>query len=173
MGKVARISHGVALCAAQIPWAITNSVDYNFSVLKGEVSYLQDQVPVDDGLHVIRATRGNAWLDGLKLKYPKLSKRVNATSKLRRRRPSVYLPKVWNKLPLNLTAVESVESFKSKLKTSLFADVFVVEVLPCQYINPAGSNKCTVRSNNLHEFIGPCTAVSLCLERRTPSDRFV
>ena len=92
--------------------------------------YLQDQVPVDDGLHVIRATRGNAWPDGLKLKYPKLSS-VNATSKLRRRRPSVYLPEVWNKLPLDLRAVESVEQFKSKLKTSLFADVFGETGLPC------------------------------------------
>eukprot|EP00116_Pleurobrachia_bachei_P018882 sb/3479144/ len=67
--------------------------------IKGKKYYLQDQVPVDDALHVmitpytressnvIRATRGNAWPDGLKLKYPKLSS-VNATSKLRRRRPS-------------------------------------------------------------------------------------
>eukprot|EP00116_Pleurobrachia_bachei_P010924 sb/3471186/ len=40
-------------------------------------------------------------------------------------------------------------------------------------INPAGSNRCTARSNNLHGSISPCTAVSLCLDRRPPSDRFV
>ena len=86
--------------------------------------YLLEQVPVDDGLDVIRyTTRGNACPDGLKLKYPKLSS-VNATSKLRRRRPSVNLPEVWNKLSLDLRAVKSVESFKSKLKTSLFIEAF-------------------------------------------------
>ena len=82
--------------------------------------YLQEQVPVDDGQDVIRTTRGT---DGLKLRYPKLSS-VNATSKLRRRRPSVYLPEIWNKLSLDLRAIESVESFKSKLKTSLFIEAF-------------------------------------------------
>ena len=85
--------------------------------------YLQDQVPVDDGLQVIRTTRGSAWPDGHKLKYPKLSS-VNATSKLRRRRPSVCLPEVWNKIPLELRALESIESFKSRLKTCLFTEAF-------------------------------------------------
>ena len=86
-------------------------------------AYLQDQVPADDGLHLIRTTRGNAWPDGLKLKYAKLSS-INANSKLRRRRPSVYLPEVWNKLPFELRALDSVDSFKSRLKTSLFTEAF-------------------------------------------------
>ena len=85
--------------------------------------YLQEQVPVDDGMHVIRTTRRNAWPDGFKLRYPKLSS-VNATSKLRRRRPSVYLPEIWNKLSVDLRAIDSVDSFKSKLKTSLFTEAF-------------------------------------------------
>eukprot|EP00116_Pleurobrachia_bachei_P018392 sb/3478654/ len=46
-------------------------------------------------------------------------------------------------------------------------------ILSHPYINPAGSNRCTARSNNLHWSIGLCTAVSLCLDRRPPSDRFV
>ena len=72
---------------------------------------------------MIRAARGNAWPDGFKLRYPKLSS-VNATSKLRRRRPSVYLPEIWNKLSVDLRAIDSVDSFKSKLKTCLFTEAF-------------------------------------------------
>ena len=85
--------------------------------------YLQEQVPMDDGQDVSRITRGNALPDSFKLRYPKLSS-VNATSKLRKRRPSVCLPEIWNKLSLDLRAVKSVDSFKSKLKTSLFTEAF-------------------------------------------------
>ena len=46
------------------------------------------------------------------------------SSKLRRRRPSVYLPEVWNRLSVDLRAIDSVDSFKSKLKTSLFTEAF-------------------------------------------------
>ena len=84
--------------------------------------YLCDQVPVEDS-EAARTTRGTSVPDPYKLKYPKLSS-VNANSKLRRRRPSVFLPEVWNKLPLELRSVESVDLFKSKLKTRLFVEVF-------------------------------------------------
>ena len=89
------------------------------------------KINISDGKNLIRPdTRGTTSSDSLKLKYPKLSS-VNAKSKLRRRRPSVYLPEVWNKLPLDLRAVKSVESFKSKLKTRLFTEVFSEIGLPC------------------------------------------
>ena len=84
--------------------------------------YLCDQVPVEE-LEAVRTTRGNALPDPYKLKYPKLSS-VNANSKLRRRRPSVFLPEVWNKLPIELRSIESVDLFKSKLKTRLFVEAF-------------------------------------------------
>eukprot|EP00116_Pleurobrachia_bachei_P019318 sb/3479580/ len=59
-------------------------------------------------------TCGTATPDHYKLKSPKLSS-INAKSKLRRRRPSVFLPDVWNELPLELRSVESVDLFKSSV----------------------------------------------------------
>ena len=61
--------------------------------------------------------------DLFKLQYPKLSS-VNASSKLRKRRPSVLLPDLWNVLPLDLRSSNTVESFKSGLKTRLFREAF-------------------------------------------------
>ena len=63
------------------------------------------------------------YLDFYKLKYSKLSS-VNANSKLRKRRLSVFLPTVWNSLPLDLRSVHPIELFKSKLKTLLFLEAF-------------------------------------------------
>ena len=53
-----------------------------------------------------------------------------------------------------------------------FRPVTVVLSLPSN-IDLAGSNRRTPRTSNLHWSIKLCTAVSLCLDRRTPSDRFV
>ena len=84
--------------------------------------YLCEQVPVEE-LEAVRTTRGTLLPDPYKLKYPKLS-RVNANSKLRRRRLSFFLPEVWNKLSRELRSVESVDLFKTKLKTRLFVEAF-------------------------------------------------
>eukprot|EP00116_Pleurobrachia_bachei_P014780 sb/3475042/ len=72
----------------------------------------------------ILSTRSTSVPDFFRLKYPKLSS-VNANSKLRRRRISVFLPEVWNSLPLELRSVHPVELFKTRLKTRLFKEAFV------------------------------------------------
>ena len=72
-------------------------------------------VPRDDNPEPVKATRSTSVPDFFKLKYPKLSS-VNANSKLRRRRISVFLPDVWNSLPLELRSVHPIELFKTRLK---------------------------------------------------------
>ena len=85
--------------------------------------YLTDKVPVCDEVDSLRLTRATATPDEFKLRFPKLSS-VNASSKLRRRRPSVYLPNLWNDLPLDMRSIQLVDSFKTRLKTRLFMEVF-------------------------------------------------
>ena len=84
---------------------------------------LLDRVPADAGTDNIRPTRSNAILDRFKLQYPKFNS-LNANSKLRRRQASVFLPELWNKLPLSLRSLESVDAFKAQLKTRLFVETF-------------------------------------------------
>ena len=85
--------------------------------------YLTEKVPVCGDMDSLRFTRATAVPDEFKLQYPKLSS-VNANSKLRRRRPSVFLPNLWNELPLDIRSVVSVDSFKTRLKTRLFTEAF-------------------------------------------------
>ena len=85
--------------------------------------YLCEQIPVDNVVDVSCRTRATTVPDLFKLQYPKLSS-VNASSKLRKRRPSVLLPDLWNVLPLDLRSSNTVESFKSGLKTRLFREAF-------------------------------------------------
>ena len=83
---------------------------------------LLDRVP----LHEVtdeRPTRSNAITDRFKLQYPKFHS-LNAKSKLRKRQPSVFLPEIWNTLPLSLRSLESIDAFKSQLKTRLFVESF-------------------------------------------------
>ena len=84
--------------------------------------YLIEQIPTDI-VDVTCRTRSTAVPDPYKLQYPKLSS-INANSKLRKRRPSVLLPDLWNALPLELRSRPTVESFKTGLKTRLFVDAF-------------------------------------------------
>ena len=86
--------------------------------------YLMELVPRDENPEPVISTRSTSVPDFFKLKYPKLSS-VNATSKLRRRRISVFLPEVWNALPLELRSVHPVELFKTRLKTRLFKEAFL------------------------------------------------
>lgn len=83
---------------------------------------LLDRVPVHENVEE-RPTRSNATLDRYKLLFPKFNS-INAKSKLRKRRPSVFLPEEWNKLPLTLRSLESIQAFKSQLKTRLFVEAF-------------------------------------------------
>ena len=85
--------------------------------------YLQDRVPVDETTSESRPTRSNAIADRFKLQYPRFNS-LNAKSKLRKRQPSVFLPELWNKLPLSLRSLESVDAFKTQLKTRLFVEAF-------------------------------------------------
>jgi exonuclease III len=95
-----------------------------YKIVRGTApEYLQELVPRDNDILGMRPTRANSVIDFYKLKYPKLSS-VNANSKLRRRRVSVFLPTVWNSLPLDLRSVHPIELFKSKLKTRLFLEAF-------------------------------------------------
>ena len=95
-----------------------------YKIVRGTApEYLQELVPRDEDILGMRPTRANAVFDFYKLKYPKLSS-VNANSKLRKRRLSVFLPTVWNSLPLDLRSVHPIELFKSKLKTRLFLEAF-------------------------------------------------
>ena len=84
---------------------------------------LQDRVPMDDEIDNGRSMRSNATLDRLKLRYPKFTS-LNAKSRLRKRQPSVFLPDLWNQLPLSLRSLESVTDFKAQLKTRLFVEAF-------------------------------------------------
>ena len=84
--------------------------------------YLIEHIPTDI-VDVTCRTRSTAVQDPYKLQYPKLSS-INANSKLRKRRPSVLLPDLWNALPLELRSRPSVESFKTGLKTRLFVEAF-------------------------------------------------
>ena len=51
---------------------------------------------------------------------------INAKSKLRQRRLSVFLPTVWNELPLELRSIPNVDTFKTRLKTHFFVGAFGV-----------------------------------------------
>ena len=84
---------------------------------------LSDRVPVGGTTSENRSTRSNAICDRFKLQYPKFNS-LNAKSKLRKRQPSVFLPELWNQLPLSLRSVESVDAFKARLKTRLFVEAF-------------------------------------------------
>ena len=84
---------------------------------------LSDRVPVSGITSESRPTRSNAICDQFKLQYPKFNS-LNAKSKLRKRQPSVFLPEIWNQLPLSLRSVESVDAFKAQLKTRLFVEAF-------------------------------------------------
>lgn len=83
---------------------------------------LREYVPVHQNTEE-RPTRSNATLDRFKLQFPKFNS-LNAKSKLRNRKPSVFLPERWNKLPLTLRSMESIDAFKSQLKTRLFVESF-------------------------------------------------
>ena len=83
---------------------------------------LLERVPVYERTDE-RPTRSNATLDEYKLEYPKFNS-LNAKSRLRKRQPSVFLPDLWNKLPLSLRALESIGAFKTQLKTRLFVEAF-------------------------------------------------
>ena len=83
---------------------------------------LLERVPVYERTDE-RPTRSNAILDEYKLEYPKFNS-LNAKSKLRKRQPSVFLPDLWNRLPLSLRALESIAAFKTQLKTRLFVEAF-------------------------------------------------
>ena len=85
--------------------------------------YLQDLVPLDDCWGASRTTRMTGVLDPYRLKHPKMSS-INANSKLRRRRISVFLPTVWNDLPFEIRSIPNVDTFKSRLKTHLFTVAF-------------------------------------------------
>ena len=87
------------------------------------LSSLQARGAVCEDVDSLRFTRATAVPDEFKLQYPKLSS-VNANSKLRRRRPSVFLPSLWNELPLDIRSHPSVDSFKTSLKTRLFTEVY-------------------------------------------------
>ena len=96
-----------------------------YKIVRGTApKYLMDLVPRDDNPEPVKPTRSTSVPDFFRLKYPKLSS-VNANSKLRRRRISVFLPEVWNSLPLELRSVHPVELFKTRLKTRLFKEAFV------------------------------------------------
>ena len=64
-------------------------------------------------------------IDPYRLKHPKMTS-INANSKLRRRRLSVFLPAIWNELPLELRSIPNVDTFKARLKTHLFVGAFGV-----------------------------------------------
>ena len=85
--------------------------------------YLQDLVPLDDCWGASRTTRMTGVLDPYRLKHPKMSS-INANSKLRRRKISVFLPTVWNDLPFEIRSIPNVDTFKSRLKTHLFTVAF-------------------------------------------------
>jgi hypothetical protein len=87
--------------------------------------YLQDMVPLDESWGLSRTTRMTNVIDPYRLKHPKMTS-INANSKLRRRRLSVFLPTVWNELPLELRSIPNVETFKARLKTHLFVGAFGV-----------------------------------------------
>ena len=87
--------------------------------------YLQEMVPLDDSWGLSRTTRMTDVVDPYRLKHPKMTS-INANSKLRRRRLSVFLPTVWNELPLELRSIPNVETFKARLKTHLFVGAFGV-----------------------------------------------
>eukprot|EP00116_Pleurobrachia_bachei_P015374 sb/3475636/ len=89
--------------------------------------YLTDKVPACEDVDSLRFTRANAVPDEFRLQYPHLSS-VNANSKLRRRRPSVFLPSLWNDLPLDIRSLPSVDSFKTRLKTRLFTEAYGVSI---------------------------------------------
>ena len=95
-----------------------------FNIVRGTApKYLLELVPRDDSTEYVKSTRSAAVPDFFKLKYPKISS-INANSKLRRRRISVFLPEVWNFLPLELRSVHPIELFKTRLKTRLFKEAF-------------------------------------------------
>ena len=95
-----------------------------YKIIHGSApEYLCEQIPADKKPDVPGRTRGTTVPDSFKLQYPKLSS-VNAKSKLRKRRPSVLLPDLWNAVPLDLRSLTSVESFKTRLKTRLFEESF-------------------------------------------------
>ena len=85
--------------------------------------YMQEQVPLDENWGTNRTTRMTDILDPYRLKHQKMSS-INANSKLRKRRISVYLPEVWNSLSLELRSLPSVEQFKARLKTFLYIEAF-------------------------------------------------
>ena len=95
-----------------------------YKIVRGTApAYLLDLVPRDEEFGSGRMTRATTVPDFYRLQYPKLSS-INANSKLRRRRLSVFLPEVWNDLPLDLRSVHPVDLFKTKLKTRLFLEAF-------------------------------------------------
>ena len=95
-----------------------------YKIVRGTApKYLLELVPRDDSTEYVKSTRSAAVPDFFKLKYPKVSS-INANSKLRRRRISVFLPEVWNSLPLELRSVHPIELFKTRLKTRLFKEAF-------------------------------------------------
>ena len=95
-----------------------------YKIVRGTApKYLSELVPRDGEFGTGRSTRATADPDFFRLRYPKLSS-INANSKLRRRRISVYLPDVWNKLPLELRSTHPIELFKTRLKTRLYEEVF-------------------------------------------------
>ena len=87
--------------------------------------YLQELVPRDENWGASRETRMTSVPDPYRLKHPKMTS-INAKSKLRRRRLSVFLPSVWNELPLELRSIPNVDTFKSRLKTHFFVGAFGV-----------------------------------------------
>ena len=87
--------------------------------------YLQEMVPLDDSWGLSRTTRMTDVVDPYRLKHPKMTS-INANSKLRRRRLSVFLPTIWNELPLELRSIPNVDTFKARLKTHLFVGAFGV-----------------------------------------------
>ena len=95
-----------------------------YKIVRGTApKYLLELVPRDEEYGSARTTRATTVPDFYRLKYPKLSS-INANSKLRRRRLSVFLPDVWNDLPLELRSVHPVDLFKTRLKTRLFQEAF-------------------------------------------------
>ena len=96
----------------------------SYKIVSGTApDYLQDLVLLDDCWGASRTTRMTGVLDPYRLKHPKMSS-INANSKLRRRRISVFIPTVWNDLPFEIRSIPNVDPFKSRLKTHLFTVAF-------------------------------------------------
>ena len=85
--------------------------------------YLEELLQKDVNAPTI-STRNHPDHDIYQFKIPKL-----VSSRLNDRRFSYYAPGVWNSIPFDIRSSDSIELFKKKLKTFLFAQLKATHAL--------------------------------------------